>query len=96
MLKRGEPLGLSETALPGSYILDHLAPIGGTKLLPSVGEVPLDWEDILNYHLATGRLPNPQERITLKRLTDAYALGKYEGTDPLSISPANRNTEEDF
>jgi len=74
--------------------LDDLISTGGTKLLPMVGEISLDWEDIWNYHLATQRLPDPRERIILKDLSDAYAMGKIEGMDPLNIAPANRKKEE--
>ena len=77
----------------GAYLLEDLVAIGGTKLLPNVGEVGLDWVDVWHYHQATDRLPKARERIMLKQLCDAYAYGKLQGTDPLSISPAIRTED---
>lgn len=66
---------------------------GCSKLLPDYGEVPLGFGDVWEYHLCTDRLPLPKERIAVKELSDAYIIGKNEGSDPLNIPPAYREEE---
>ncbi len=91
--KTCKPDGLSNDPLPEAHLLDDLIRSGATKLMPMVGEVALDWQDVWYYHKATGRVADPAERILLKELSEAFVSGKSDGTNPLSISPKERLRE---
>ena len=88
-----KPNGLAKEHLAGSYMLQALTDCGGSKIVPNLGETALDWCDVVAYHQATGELPTPYERRLLRDLSISFVEGKYEGRNPLSINPAERDEE---
>lgn len=86
----------ADTGLPelsaGEYLAEAMMVIGPTRS-NGMGEAATDWDIILPFVSATGRLSERWEIETLADMCRIYASGKVEGENPLSIPPVERGTE---
>lgn len=83
----------ANTGLPelvaGEYIVEAMMTLGPTRS-NGMAEVATDWDIILPFVSATGRLSEAWEIETLADMCRLYAVGKGEGENALSIPPVER------
>lgn len=77
------------------WLVNSMVEAGPTTFDAMANERPLSWHDINAYCLATGELPEPWMRISVRELSEAYLSGKNEGKNPLSVSPFDRLEPQD-
>lgn len=85
--------GTAETGLPklpaGGYLVDAMMRLGPTRS-NGMAETPTDWDIILPFAQATGRLSEAWEFEALADMCVAFHRGKVEGENPLCIPPVER------
>jgi hypothetical protein len=74
----------------GEYLIDMLMEAGPIKPGGMGGSVPLDWLDVQAYASLMCDDIADWEALLLVRMSQAFALGLSEGTNPFSIPPIDR------
>lgn len=75
----------------GAYLLDAMMAVGPTRS-NGMAEAPTDWDILMPFAMATGRLSEPWEFELLADMCREYFQGRAEGENPLSIPPVDRGT----
>ncbi len=81
------------TGLPdihaGSYVIEAMQTIGPTRS-NGMGEQPTDWDIILPFAQATGRLTETWEMEALAAMCREYLRGRTQGESPFGIAPVDQ------
>lgn len=78
----------------GYFFLEMLMEVGPVKSAPMGGVLAIDWMDIYSYCYGLPADVEHWERVLLLEMSRAYASGISEGSNPFSIAPVDRDTNE--
>jgi len=74
----------------GEYFLEMLMEAGPVKSGTMGGSEGLDWVDLTAYFAGYDFEVEHEDRVLLRKMSQAFANGLSEGTNPFSIAPVDR------
>lgn len=87
-LRMGDPLGIPDVS-GHEYMIAAFHECGVTKP-GAMGDVPLEWPDVLAYAQVSGAMLAGDDAVTLYQMCRAYWGERQAAQDALRIAPTER------